>query len=80
MTPLRGHDVRVTIRRLSIDTASADASAIQAADFAAAVQSALVERLGSERDDTQPREQSLSRTVAGAVASRIRPLMGSRHA
>jgi len=79
MTPPSGHDLRVTIRRLSIDTASADASAIRAADFAAAVQSALVERLGSEGDNRQPRDQSLSRTVAGAVASRIRPLMGPRH-
>jgi hypothetical protein len=79
MMPIGGYHLRVTIRRLSIDADCAGASAIQAVDLAAAVQSALIERLGSEGDDTRPQNQSLGKTVAGAVASRVRPLVGPRH-
>ena len=79
MRPTSGPEVHVSIRRLSIDAACANADALGAQDLGTAVQARISERLGAEADGRRQAtggSPTISQTIADAVAAHVRPILG----
>jgi hypothetical protein len=79
MTPCTP-DVRLRIRRLSLDAADAADDRIEAVDFAAALQRELTARLSASDDHrTRAGDDSLTRRVATAVGPHLAPFTSRQH-